>query len=497
MTDVLDKDKTGEMEEVEAAAKTDGGVKVWWKGLTDQTRTTFKVFGLIQLAIILVIALHVGSYRTMSPIDELQHVDHLYKVSQGKFIVGGERVGQDAMREQSCRGIDAGIAVPECKSGAVYDPEQFQERGVNTSAANFPLYYVVTGVVARVGKTVALSSAGIMQWGRLAGVLWLGGGALLLFLALGMLGMGMLERSVWVILVAVTPTVLHASATINPDAASLVSGAAVLFTLLHWERTQSRKALIWLVAVSVIAGLFKASNLLAVMVAVLYCGIRWFQGRSSSAVVASETADTEVLSENKDGSQPRYRQVALALIAAGIVSIGIWVSWSTVSKQILPKPAGPVIKDPMAARFTVDRFDARHTIRQASAFVTPIHAPHVPVKFQAAVWEMMTVWFFNVLLIGALVGRVLFKVGDSAMQAMSAATLTVMVVGGPLTAIMIYVLGSQQIIIPARYGLALLPFIVAATAGIVTGSRWWVRLCVGFAGVAYLFTVLQLAGVDF
>lgn len=50
--------------------------------------------------------LHMLRYRTVSPIDELRHLDYAVKISNGQLTHIGDKIGEIAMREESCRGID-------------------------------------------------------------------------------------------------------------------------------------------------------------------------------------------------------------------------------------------------------------------------------------------------------------------------------------------------------------------------------------------------------
>ena len=117
--------------------------------LLDRAALTFCV----ALAV-LVVALHVREYRPLSPIDELQHLDYLYKAPSGHIVARGERIGEAALREETCRGLDAPIALPSCTAPAPLDPDEFQERGFNTASVHPPTYYFLTGTAAKAVKSV-------------------------------------------------------------------------------------------------------------------------------------------------------------------------------------------------------------------------------------------------------------------------------------------------------------------------------------------------------
>src|SRR5665811_512769 len=100
---------------------------------------TFAVPSLIVVCgAILINLVHVSHYTELSPVDELQHIDHLYR---GPAIVhSGALVGQAAMREQACRMLPQWPS-PPCSNTAVYSASDFQEAGVNTASQYTPLYY--------------------------------------------------------------------------------------------------------------------------------------------------------------------------------------------------------------------------------------------------------------------------------------------------------------------------------------------------------------------
>ena len=49
---------------------------------------------------------HMVEYRTFSPIDELRHLDYAIRVSHGELPKLGDKLTQEAMKEEACRGID-------------------------------------------------------------------------------------------------------------------------------------------------------------------------------------------------------------------------------------------------------------------------------------------------------------------------------------------------------------------------------------------------------
>ncbi|HET6692862.1 MAG TPA: hypothetical protein VFG97_01045, partial [Pedococcus sp.] len=88
---------------------------------------------LLAIVAVVLVALQVHSYTRLSPIDELQHIDSLYKAPAAP--APGDRVGQEAMRQQDCRGVDApGFEPGPCRPLGSFDPATYQEKGYNTAA---------------------------------------------------------------------------------------------------------------------------------------------------------------------------------------------------------------------------------------------------------------------------------------------------------------------------------------------------------------------------
>jgi len=73
------------------------------------TRPDRRLIDVIVVAALVLLALgsvglHVDRYTKVSPVDEMQHIDYLYRAPSAPAY--GDKVGQDAMREQTCRGLD-------------------------------------------------------------------------------------------------------------------------------------------------------------------------------------------------------------------------------------------------------------------------------------------------------------------------------------------------------------------------------------------------------
>ena len=113
--------------------------------------------------------------EVLSPFDEQQHLD--YAVKAGNFDLPGddERLGQTAMRETACRGIDTAGHRPARLRHAGARPGVFPDYGYNTASNALPGYYFPTGLIARVIDALTPVSSPLLAI-RLVGALWLGAG---------------------------------------------------------------------------------------------------------------------------------------------------------------------------------------------------------------------------------------------------------------------------------------------------------------------------------
>ena len=149
--------------------------------------------GCRSLAAVLVL-MHLRVYTTLSPIDELQHLDYVDSMTRFDIVRSGETVGPVAMREEACRGVDSpGFATPSCDA-PVLRPEQFQESGINTAATHPPVYYLTTGAVAEVVDAVP-GVESFLAAARSVGLLWLGFGLALIFALARRLGANVMSAA--------------------------------------------------------------------------------------------------------------------------------------------------------------------------------------------------------------------------------------------------------------------------------------------------------------
>lgn len=436
----------------------------------------------ILLFALLVVGLHVRAYPTLSPIDELQHIDYMVKASRGERVKQGDKVGETAMREEACRGVDADFTPPPCDSPDLR-PEQFQEAGYNTASGQFPIYYAVTGAVAR----VILRAPGIdsiVTAGRLVGALWLAAGAFITWLLMAEFGVRTVTRAAVLGLLMTTPVVLHMSATVNPDSTLLLGGAAMVLATLRWERGAHWG---WPVGITVAALLVEKTNILAAALIAIYLAVR-----GVGALWARRRGESEEILENPSpqrGEAP-FRSFALLLGMAAILVVGSLVLTELKSEVQQIGGTNPGLDIPKNRMFRVESLSADQVVSQVPALVTPVSRPPL-AEFLSGPGTSVLIRFTDWVLLGAAVGSALWATHRSRVAALGAAVVVTMVVLGPAMALRNYIFGSQFWPIPARFGLTLLPAL-ALLLGVSVVKRS-VRVAVTtFSGVAVVYVLGQL-----
>ncbi len=228
------------------------------------------VAALFAVSLVLV-GLHVRSYTTLSPIDELQHIDYVIKAGDFEPPHVNDLVGFEAMAEAACRSVDAdGYIGPRCGLDA-YDPEDFQENGVNTAAGQFPFYYTATGVAARAIVATGLLDSKVSA-ARMVGALWAGAAWSVMWYVLAVLRIPRLRRVVGLAALIATPLTLFHQATVNADAVLMLTGALTVLATLKFEAGRLNG---WLLLGAYAALYFvEPTNILVIAPSVAYLAVR-------------------------------------------------------------------------------------------------------------------------------------------------------------------------------------------------------------------------------
>jgi hypothetical protein len=397
----------------------------------------------------LIVVLHVDDYTRVSPTEELQHYDYVVRVVRDHELVRrGDHFVEESLETEACQGLDADFPIPRCGKEH-YRASDFQEGGYNTAYIHQPVYYAVTGFLADAMSGI-VGSDSLFTTGRLVGVLWMGGALALSWLAMAELGIAWERRIAPLVLLACAPTVMEATATINPDATAMLAGAAVLLAVLRWERGGRW----WPAALAAtLAVAFKSTNILGLGLGLLYVIVRHLQ----------QGRDTRWGTADRDALRRSLWVVGGMLAGAGAIAL-VWVAYSSSVALV------PTLEIPMAARYHVDSITLSDVLRNLTTGFTPIDGPYIPS-------ELRTVWIAP---IATLVDR-LFLVGiavaayaapvRSRIRALAIATLGACLLVGPVFVVANFVLQGTYVDIPRRYGLALMPALAVGVTSLLTEKR--------------------------
>lgn len=393
---------------------------------------------------------HVWRYTTVSPIDELQHLDYLIKVQNGEMVGNGDLFGQSAMQLETCHRLDAefDIRIQPCATGdVILVPEDFQEVGFNTASIHPPTYYAIGGVVARVIDWVTPGEHDWLTTGRLAGSLWLMAAAMMLWLLFReLLADRIVAFSLTAALIA-SPTVLHAIATINTDGTALFIGAAILWAVVRWERAA---APFWLpVAVAAFAAATKVTNLVAVALVLIY-----LLGRVAWKSRSRETDLRSWFSEQLSANKRLFRMMAAILGAVGVVS----VVWLVITRMIESLPASEI---PMVERYRITSFPFEGFVESWRQTVSPLSTPYLaPFLRNNGIVLFAGLVAFWVL--GAAVISTIRSAPGSRSRIIGCASLLTVVLAGPALVVFNSVIQGVYVLIPTRYALAAVPALAAS-----------------------------------
>ena len=430
----------------------------------------------VLLAVAVLVGLHVRDHPALSHIDELQHMDYTLK-SPFHVPRHGDTVGQEAMEEAACRGIDyplrlsidalndwlhltgergvsllspaniVQVQLPPCGS-LTLSPDQFPNSGLNTASPHPPVYYTATALGGAVFEAVPGVDSPVTG-ARLVGILWLGAAAVVLWYVLGSLGASSWVKTLLIGLLVVSPTVLHESSIINPDTTALLGGALVLAAALRWE---SGRAPGWLLPLTALVAVWlKFTNSVAVGAAVVYLAVRAWQQRDALTT-------------------PRIKSLMAVGGIAVVLTVASIFSWSAVQDA---RGHIPTEELPTNAIYQVDSFQWDNLGNELFSTLTPLRDPFVPDTLPRDLLEPLGD-LINLLVLAGLGSVALFTAKGSKHRGLAAAAAAGMVATGVVTMVASYLSLSVYFDTNPRYGLSLLPFAVAALVPVLDNRpiRW-------------------------
>jgi hypothetical protein len=461
---------------------------------------------------ILAAGVHMAKYTVMSPIDELRHVDYAMRVTKGHFPILGDKLTQEAMREEACRGFDSPSVDPPCRT-KVFDPRSFRDDGWQTATAHPPTYYLGAGLFARTAMAVGISDS-FLDPARAFSALLFAAGLMVAFAAGRAAGVRASPLLAALTLLPVFPAVLHAHSTVNPDSTAILAGAIVMLVGLGWER--GRLPLWTLALAGAFAGGTKYTSLLAVAMMTAVFVVRaepvelWATWRGArrarkaepepgSEVASESVSESESESESVSESEPApetasgpvrvavaadvdppgvrsrvdYVKAAAVLLGAALV---VALAWMTIDRM-------RAVIDPSIV--PQNQALAAHGIPPLATFISPLQMfAWLPPWNSYDTARFVTPYVEDVRIIavylyaGAVLMAALRVNRRDRISMFGAFGVAASVLGAPAFIAFTVVVSNVVIDAPARYGMSLLPFMAAVVASFVKnrvgGALLWI-----------------------
>jgi hypothetical protein len=445
---------------------------------------------------VFLVSLHVRAYTKLSPIDELEHIDYMFRSPGIHQVIAGTQLVVPAMREEACRGIDSVYPPPPCSTKTLV-PSRFQDQGYDTAYIHPPTYYDITWGAGEVVKTVTGTKSWVTAW-RLVGGFWLAAGLLMVYAAGRRMGAGTAPLLGLLLLLASAPSILQTNATVTADAASTFIGGTVLYLASRWEEG-GRWRWMLLVGIGFVGTGFKLQNAIVVMMITVY-----FLLRARGATTASSTGNQDATSGPPAMPRPspagvvrqgarmslgllrNTRTRAVGVVLAASVSIGAaWTILQRVTETIDPN------KLLVNAQFVVSSISLPEIAAPFGLFLDSIPGSYVPVATESW-WTIDMANLLTWLLIAGVVGGAIFMTGNHAIASLARATLIFALLGGPIYVVLNFLSESQYFPMPPRYGFTLLPAMVVCTAYAIR-ARWAGICTVGAGLLSVAFVAYQLA----
>lgn len=415
--------------------------------------------------------LHVARFTQLSPIDETRHIDYMVRLTDGHVIRLGDKLGQEAMRLEACRGAEIQrFRPPPCQS-RVFHPGDFRDLGYNNVTAHPPVYYALTGFSARLIEDVGLSGS-VVDPARAFGALWLAAGLILALRAGELLGVRRVPLVAAAVAILAAPAVLTSSVTINPDAASVFAGGLVLLVAVAWE--QGRVATYWLGIAGGAAAALKMTNFVAVAIVGL-----WF-------VMRAIEQQRERRRRNLSGVEgPHYVVGAAAILGSFLAVTLIWLAIASARATIDPLaiPSNRAVYfSTFGLGIALDSVNLFALFPPIGGFVFAGLAKRGPLDVQ-----MVTGW----LAVAGLAAGLLRVSLRERLSLIATSSVAVLVAGGVGFMFLTWVFNHVIFHPVSRYGLSAIPMVIVLVASLVKTRPATVVLSL-FAGLAIAVTISTL-----
>lgn len=213
--------------------------------------------------------------------DEITHVSYAWSVSHGELPAQGDSDPLEMLNDWSCSGQE-GVPLPACDSGA--EPEEYPNQGQQYNYFHPPLYYLITGFLARIISGVC-PVISFSHAARALSIVWMVIGNVALYFALKKWGIKWRYIVSTIAIVPFVPVFLNSGTAVTNDAPALLCGAAVLWIagkIFVEEKTCYASAIITILICGNIKGTMVFPFLAMAAVLVLTGIYTWYRiGRKS------------------------------------------------------------------------------------------------------------------------------------------------------------------------------------------------------------------------
>lgn len=420
----------------------------------------------------------------MSLFDEWGYLDYLFKIPTQGMVLKGEFYGTQALDLMACKGeIPFGVMGGAC--GSNYDPSTFPNGGIVTSDPYTPFYFWITWLFGWFFDVIPGINS-VAAW-RLSNILWLCAG-LITFYRLGRFWKApkLAIFAIGLIIIG-SPFSYWAYTYVSTDAPSFFFGALLLLLASKYSRGETSSWL--LILVSVIATLFKVTNILAVCAIALYLFSSAIYFKLTNARYETET--DKILAKLTISRSLVVSGLALAL------SVVAEISWLKLHDAIAATSAS--VDQGINSALTWFEL-LRLTSLTTSTLGMTIPVNGLPGLNTLPLPDYVLVPLMWVLAAGVIAAFWSMKRGSRRNPLVITAFLT-MIIAGPLLAIALQVMAGSYFVLPPRYmapvlAILLLPalFTMKNKIALWILSSYGLILLFGLISASFVISTIELGG---
>lgn len=424
----------------------------------------------LALASLGLVLVHVPQHATVSPIDEYVYIDYLAKVPTSLIVREGEETGTYARQYLSCHGVRTIGYYPEamCTNPTSSQEERLPNEGYTSADLYTPLYFGATWAMAQPLKFLGVDD--LTMAGRYTGWTWLAGAGIFLYIALRRLKVPAPVGAGAALLMIGSLPAYWSNTYISTDASALFAGAIMFFaatSLIH----PTRRRMILFVIFAVVVALLKLQNLMSVGAAALFLLVL----SASAAAGANGRWNDRILHFVRN----RITWGAIGAVVAAALAQGIWV----ILRSALA--VGEFPDQGVSAPFGKMAF-----LREMLNFFPGVSIGALnPEPF--GVWAVLSYSLLAWVIVAGVLGLLASSRRGSIGEALAIASFVVALAAAPLLAIANIAVSGYYFVLPARYGMSLIPFFLGCAALLFARKRW-IRYVIPIIGAVSYVAILAI-----